>query len=67
MGSPKMGGIYLNSKESMRLNYFIVFIENMIKKYKYSHFEETNQKVGQIVLKITKGKFYNSASHYNIT
>ena len=41
----------------MRLNYFIVFIENMIKKYKYSHFQETNQKVGQIVLKITKGNF----------
>ena len=57
MSSPKMGGIYLNSKKSMRLNYFIVFIENMIKKYKYSHFEETNQKVGQIVLKITKGNF----------
>ena len=52
-----MGGIYLNSKKSMRLNYFIVFIENMIKKYKYSHFECTNQKVGQIVLKITKGNF----------
>ena len=49
-----MGGIYLNSKKSMILNYFIVFIENMIKKYKYSHFEETNQKVGQIVLKLTK-------------
>ena len=57
MSSPKMGGIYLNSKKSMRLNNFIVFIDNMIKKYKYSHFEETSQKVGQIVLKITEGNF----------
>ena len=57
MSSPKMGGIYLNSKKSMRLHYFIAFIENMIKKYKFSHFEETNQKVGQVVLKITKGNF----------
>ena len=34
-----------------------MFIENMIKKYKYSHYEEQNQKVGQIVLKIAKGEF----------
>ena len=57
MSSPKRGGIYSNSEKSKKLNYFVVFIENMIKKYKYSHSEETNQKVGQIVLKITKGNF----------
>ena len=34
-----------------------MFNENMIKKYKYSHSEEQNQKVGQIVLKIAKGNF----------
>ena len=57
MNSPKRGGIYLNSEKSMKVNYFVVFIENMIKKYKYSHSEEINQKVGQIVLKITRENF----------
>ena len=52
MSSPKRDGIYLNSEKSMKLNYCVVFIENMIKNS-----EETNQKVGQIVLKITKGNF----------
>ena len=57
MSSPKRGGIYSNSEKSMKLNYFAVFIANMIENYKYSHSEEINQKVGQIVLNLTNGNF----------
>ena len=42
MSSPKRGGIYLNSEKSMKLKCFVVFIANMIEKYKYSHSDETN-------------------------
>ena len=30
MSSPKRGGIYLNSEKSMKLNYFVVFIANVM-------------------------------------